>query len=398
MEAQQVSEKIVIGLKVCMITPCVLPITKPIADSIRFFNIKSQLTRKGAEVIVVSRNTRLTFEVARENNLVDYKVPAINVRWLWEIAFMLLLVPTLIKVCKKEKIDIIFVNSGLCGVPLYFYAKLKNKTIIHYDVMGIAFREALLSPSRMYGFIKSIYHKVLDVFMLKSAAFITTINEIHKKKLTSLTRKKIYILRDAVDEIKFDPDRIRCEINCGKTDAIHLLFVGGLNNRKLDLLFNILPQAINMIPNLHVSIIGMGNDYTYYTKRALDFDNISSHIHFHGYVSDEIMLQHLKMADMAFSDFWTQIGFPAKVFNYMAMGKAVLVPDAEAIREILTDGVNCLLYKDGEDLLKKIMLLAQNKEVREVLGRNARELVLREHTWRKKGDELFEIYQQYCNS
>jgi glycosyltransferase involved in cell wall biosynthesis len=52
-----------------------------------------------------------------------------------------------------------------------------------------------------------------------------------------------------------------------------------------------------------------------------------------------------------------------KVFEYMAMGKATVVEDTEAAREILTDGVNVLLYKDKRDLLEKIVLLTKDKEL-----------------------------------
>ena len=81
-----------------------------------------------------------------------------------------------------------------------------------------------------------------------------------------------------------------------------------------------------------------------------------------------------------------------KVFEYMAMGKAVVAEDTVAAREILIDGVNALLYKDEKDLLEKIILLAKDRNLREELGRNARELVMKEHTWEKRGEEIIGIY------
>ena len=45
---------------------------------------------------------------------------------------------------------------------------------------------------------------------------------------------------------------------------------------------------------------------------------------------------------------------PMKVFEYMAIGKAIVLEDTEAAREVLTDSVNALLYKDEKALLEKM--------------------------------------------
>ena len=88
---------------------------------------------------------------------------------------------------------------------------------------------------------------------------------------------------------------------------------------------------------------------------------------------------------------------PMKVFEYMAIGKAIVLEDTEAACEVLTDGVNALLYKDEKDLLEKIMLLTKDKELRKRLGRNAMELVMTEHTWEKRGKEIINIYRNINN-
>lgn len=66
---------------------------------------------------------------------------------------------------------------------------------------------------------------------------------------------------------------------------------------------------------------------------------------------------------------------PMKVFEYIAMGKAIVVEDTEAAREIMIGGVNAHL--------------------REKLGRNVRELVMREHTWERRGKVLIGLYKKY---
>ncbi|MGY2498613.1 glycosyltransferase family 4 protein, partial [Klebsiella pneumoniae] len=66
---------------------------------------------------------------------------------------------------------------------------------------------------------------------------------------------------------------------------------------------------------------------------------------------------------------------PLKPFEAMAMGKVVVSSDVAALAEIIDDGVTGLLHKkdDPEDLASKISLLIEDHELRDRLGKSARE-------------------------
>ena len=223
---------------------------------------------------------------------------------------------------------------------------------------------------------------------------LTPINNTHKKILEKLTGKPIYVIRDAVDVSKFGIDNFNSNF-VEKNDELLLTFVGGLTNRKLDILFEIIPPLFKKVPNLNVLIIGSGPDYEYYLKQADALGILNKNVHLLGYVSDKELCSYLFKSDILYSDVWTKIGFPFKIFEYMLFGKAIITHDVESVREVLTDGVNALLVKDKNDLLQKIILLAENTELREKLGKNARELVMKEHTWEKRGEEIISIYQYH---
>ncbi|MBI2476184.1 MAG: glycosyltransferase [Candidatus Taylorbacteria bacterium] len=63
-----------------------------------------------------------------------------------------------------------------------------------------------------------------------------------------------------------------------------------------------------------------------------------------------------------------------KTFEALALGMPYITRDSASNRELLTDGVNCLLVPpaDASALAKKIMLLDNNKALRESLAKNAR--------------------------
>lgn len=380
-------------LKICMIIPQIMPVHTPSADVLRFLTIAKVMREKGNKVFFISRNSNFKLAFTEENGFKNYKTPSINIRWIRKILFMIFLFPTLIRVAKKEHPDIIFVNSQMCGLAIALYKKLVAACPVHYDVMGIESAEVKLIPrSKLRRIPESILYRFLELLLLKNVDVLTTVNNTHKKKLKKFTNKPIYVISDAVDVSKFDIDNFNSNF-VEKNDELLLTFVGGLTNRKLDTLFEIIPPLLEKVPNLNVLIIGSGPDYEYYLKQTDDLGIHNKNVHLLGYVSDKDLCSYLSNSDILYSDVWTRIGFPFKIFEYMLFGKAIITHDVESVREVLTDGVNALLVKDKNDLLQKIILLAEDTELREKLGRNARELVMKEHTWEKRGEEIISIYQ-----
>jgi glycosyltransferase involved in cell wall biosynthesis len=82
-----------------------------------------------------------------------------------------------------------------------------------------------------------------------------------------------------------------------------------------------------------------------------------------------------------------------KLFDYMAAGKAIVAEGTKSVKEILTDGVNGLLYTDEGELKEKILTLARDAALRKRLGEAARR-VMDEHTWEKRVEALGAIYRQ----
>ena len=75
---------------------------------------------------------------------------------------------------------------------------------------------------------------------------------------------------------------------------------------------------------------------------------------------------------------------PLKIFDYMAAARPIVAPDQPNIREILTDGVDALLFDPGNPgaLWAAVRRLVDDPALRERLGRAGRaELERRDYTW-----------------
>jgi glycosyltransferase involved in cell wall biosynthesis len=87
-------------------------------------------------------------------------------------------------------------------------------------------------------------------------------------------------------------------------------------------------------------------------------------------------------------------GSPTKLFEYMAMGKAIVASALDQIVDVLEHGRTALLVRPGDpgELVEAIQRLAADRDLRTGLGRNARETALERHTWRQNASRVLAYY------
>ena len=89
-------------------------------------------------------------------------------------------------------------------------------------------------------------------------------------------------------------------------------------------------------------------------------------------------------------------GSPTKLFEYMAMGRGIVASDLEQIGEVLTHEDTALLVPPGDvdALARAIRRLVDNRELRDSLGRRARQRALEQHTWRAHVQRTIDALEQ----
>ena len=130
--------------------------------------------------------------------------------------------------------------------------------------------------------------------------------------------------------------------------------------------------------NVHFNIIGNGQTFKNDLKLAesLGVGNIS----FINPVPYRELPLFMAQADICLGIFGdgpkTDLVIPNKVYEAMAMGKAIITADTPAVRELLSDKENVLFCRkaDAKDLAEKIKLLKNSPETRYSIGESARKL------------------------
>jgi glycosyltransferase involved in cell wall biosynthesis len=105
---------------------------------------------------------------------------------------------------------------------------------------------------------------------------------------------------------------------------------------------------------------------------------------------DILVAPHVPLADG--SDFF---GSPTKIFEYMAMGKAIVASRLGQIGEVLTDNETALLVTPGgvNEMADAIVRLVNSDEMRARLGENARAAAIQKHTWTHNARRVLKAYE-----
>jgi glycosyltransferase involved in cell wall biosynthesis len=127
------------------------------------------------------------------------------------------------------------------------------------------------------------------------------------------------------------------------------------------------------------------------TEEALSRVEGSESVIFTGLVLHTSVPRYLDASDILVSpqipnaDGQPFFGSPTKLFEYMAMEKAIVASDMDQLSSVLSHGNTAWMVTPGSDteLANAIEYLARRSELRNVLGRNARAAALQSHTWRQ---------------
>ena len=240
--------------------------------------------------------------------------------------------------------------------------------------------------------------KKIETYNLRNTFLIVTVSQPLKIDLLKMgiSEQKILVNPNGVDVEKFNPEIIKNE-KCKKLKERL-----GINDNKVIISFSgtfglwhgipQLTKAIKKIlsegiPNIYFLLIGEGPLKPEMERQISYYKNVK----FVGEVPYSEIQYYLAICDILVSPHNRQIdgreffGSPTKLFEYMAMGKAIVASRLGQIGDILKDGETAILVEPGnvDRLVDGILKLVEDSHLREKLGHKAREEVVENYTWQK---------------
>lgn len=193
-------------------------------------------------------------------------------------------------------------------------------------------------------------------------------------------------------------DKLAFKSNLMAKNIPHFIYVGRLVEWKgVDLLLIALQRAVTQQP-ITLDVIGDGAKRMALEAQAKELGLVASGaVNFQGWLSQPECAKQLQQADALILPSLFECG-GAVVLEAMAMAKPVIATNWGGPTDYLDSSCGILVeptspeeFIDG--LTKAMIKLAQEPELRQLMGKVGRERILKYFDWEKKVDSILEIYQ-----
>ncbi len=199
------------------------------------------------------------------------------------------------------------------------------------------------------------------------------------------------------------PEKMRAKKHLGVSEFEHvLLFFGQIKKVKgLDILLKSLPGVLKECPRTVLIIAGKlwKDEWDYYQRIITDKQietNVLTHIR---YIPDEEVKYYYAAADIVVLPY-RKIFQSGVLLMAMSYGKAVVASDIDGMKEVVTDGLNGLIFKKDapDDLSRKILSLLSNKSLTGKLGEAAWQKMATNYSWENIAHHTKAIYEELLDN
>jgi glycosyltransferase involved in cell wall biosynthesis len=250
--------------------------------------------------------------------------------------------------------------------------------------------------------------RLCEEVSLRCASRIVVVSEPIRQELLGrmIPSERILVNPNAVDPDHFHPGcggkQVRQQIGLS-TDEIVVGFVGSFSywhgipilQQAIREIFRVSPQE-----KIRFLLIGTGPLRAEMGAFLQDLEQ-SRRVIFTGIVPHHQVAAYLDAADILVSphvplpDGRPFFGSPTKLFEYMAMGKAIIASRLDQLAEVLNHTDTALLVTPGDvqQLAGAVRLLSHDEGLRQRLGARARECAIAKHTWSQNAARVLAFTQ-----
>lgn len=168
-------------------------------------------------------------------------------------------------------------------------------------------------------------------------------------------------------------------------DKIYLIFIGSLKKwHGLQQIILALPELIKKFPDVHLLIVGEGEQRTAMEKVVSD-NGLGERVTFFGERAFEEVPYYINASDICLGSFTDKPGIsPLKIFDYMACAKPIVSNAVGGMEDLFKVHKAGLLVQSQEPQawVEPIARLIENSDLARELGKNGHKAVANEFNWR----------------
>lgn len=326
----------------------------------------------------------------------------------FKIINKVLYLKSLFRLAFSQKYDIIYIRNIHAGLIGFLIKNITGSKLV-FELNSITKDESKFYESSKMNILslKVWVSEIIELFLARNSDAVISITDGIKEYLieNGTVAEKIIVVNNGVDIDFFRPEKqntheLKSKYNIYPNDFI-VLFQGTLASYQgVEYLVKSAPIIIKKIPNVMFLIVGLGIEYSRLVKLVRGM-NLSRHFTFTGRIPYEEMPEYIHLADVCVAPFIRErnekIGLsPLKLYEYMACEKPVVGSKIKGVGDLLENSGSGISVTPESpiELANAIIYLLKNKDLREEMGRNGRQICIEKHNWLKVAEKTKEVFIQ----
>jgi len=311
-------------------------------------------------------------------------------RWLP----LLFQIPSIISICKKERIEII-IDSHLVSAGI---VALIIKWI--YGIPYIIFSHGMDSAIPLHTILK----KYLVSYIVRNAEWLVANSRATAKNLLSLggSENNIRIMYPCPSLLSFRSqihDELSKELLTDLSGKRIILTISRLVERKgISYVIDALPEILRSYPNVVYVVIGEGPHQITLQKQA-EKQGVSKNIYFMGALEGVVIRQWIERCDIFIMTPFTlkngnMEGFGIVFLEANSCGKPVIGSRCGGIPDAVIDGETGILVdeKNSAQIVHAAIELLSDNELSKRLGENGKKRVEQEFQWKMRTEKIKSLF------
>ena len=182
-----------------------------------------------------------------------------------------------------------------------------------------------------------------------------------------------------------------------------ILYLGDTHVRRgLQTAISSVEKLKDKIPNIKLVIVGK-NTTDVVLKQQVEDLKLYDFVDFEGWQNVALFQSYILSSAVCISplhrNLQHDVAYANKIFQYMSLGKSLLVSDAIAQKRLIERINSGLVHqeKDVKDFSDKILKLFSDEKLRTQLGENGKNFVRNEFSWEQTSKKLLHLYENLLN-
>jgi glycosyltransferase involved in cell wall biosynthesis len=204
---------------------------------------------------------------------------------------------------------------------------------------------------------------------------------------------------NAADLVRFDPVRFDSGLLRAERGVAGRVVCGHIGAfahwHGMDVFVAKIAARLAEVPQLAIVLVGDGVTLPA-IRELVAARGLSDRVLMPGRVAHDDIPGWIACMDYAVLPDSNEYGSPMKLFEFMAMGVAMIAPDYAPITEVVSDGETGWLFprKQTDRCVQRVIDLAMQTDERQRVGAAARAYIVRERQWRNNAEQLLTLLPQ----